>query len=398
MFNPLFSFMGGMGSIKLLYPIALLIIAMRISGVKHIFSIFNKELRIFILLLLYSFLTIIVGGESVEAYKHIVLIIESFAIPLIIMEFIVWGNRNRKVDFLQLFLITGTVAALISTACIVNPQIHNFMKFDVQFVNAESFFGYSAYRGFGLAETLTYSYGVIQGILLGLGILNIRRYKWFAITIPFFIASIILNARTGLVVAVSSLVCYVFFNFNKFKSWGSLVIGGCVAFVIMSYLLNAYGFNDDQMYFIRDFFDQLTEVEEVGLQGGDGAIGALTTSHLVWPEGGEWVFGKGYIIMGRAGGHNSDVGFIQQLNYGGLIYIIILLSILVCMFRRLRNLNVSKDIVLFLMITFAIANFKGNFMMMGGGFRLFMILYFSFVYSSYLNRINLNEHFIHRSV
>ena len=380
LFNPLFFFMGGIGSIKILYLLLFVLLFNHGKSFGGDLKMVRKEKKFFILLLVYTFLRTLIGGEMVEFYKHVILIIENYFLPMAILFFAYKNSIHNKNEFFKLLLITGCVAAIISTACIVNPAIHDFVQYQLQVVNTKSFLYQSRMRGFGLCEALTYSLGIIEGMILGWGFLNIKEYKWILFFSPLFLATIMLNARTGIIVCLFAVISYLLCSGFKYKRWIIAGLGFFAVYLLILLFLNFYGFSEEQMFFIMDFSNQITEAEEVGIHEQSGAIGALTTRHLVWPEGLDWIFGKGYVIFARAGSKNSDIGFIQQLNYGGLLYFLLLMGFIVAIFQRLWKIKIPRDVLLFMIIAFAIGNFKGNFIINSGGFRLMILFYYAYIY------------------
>lgn len=384
LFNPLFFFMGGIGSIKILYLLLLVLISSQVSSFGRDLKLFKKEKKFFIILLIYALFRTIIGGEMIEFYKHIILIIENFFIPLAIIFYAYKNSIQGKNEFFKLLLITGCLAAVISTACIVNPAIHEFVQYQLQVVDTSSFLYQSKSRGYGLCDVLTYSLGIIEGMILGWGFLNIKQYKWILYFSPLFLATIMLNARTGIIVCLFAVISYLLCSGFNFKRWIIAGFGSVTVYLLILLFLKIYGFSEEQMFFIMDFSNQVTEAEEWGVREQSGAIGALTTRHIVWPEGLDWIVGKGYVIFARAGSKNSDIGFFQQLNYGGLPYFVLLMWFISYIFLWMRKHKVSHDVILFMLIAFIIGNFKGNFIMNSGGFRL-MILFF-YVYKYYYHK------------
>ena len=71
------------------------------------------------------------------------------------------------------------------------------------------------------------------------------------------------------------------------------------------------------------------------------------------------IFGTGKDIY-RATVHRSDIGYVQQIYFGGLVYLCLLLFayylIIKKYFRAIRN----KNIVIAIVLVILIANYKGN--------------------------------------
>ena len=377
-YNPIFSFLGGLGSVKLLYPFLLLLFFTEKNTLK-VLRLFRKERNYFVLFIIFSLMRFCMGGDVVELYRHLILFIENFLVPIVLIFACHKYIKYNEQSFVKLILITGSVAAVISTLCFINPQIQEIVKMRLQTWGAGGYLSAIDFRGFGLGESLTYSYGMIQGLILGIGIINIKNNRWFVFLIPLFLLSILFNARTGIFIAVISVMVYLLTS-PGFKSWFYVLLGGTIAYLLIIISLQRYGIGDDQLFFYNDFVKQMTEVEEYGVEGNTGTVGYLASEHVVWPTNiTEWILGRGYILYGIKGAQNTDSGFFQQLNYGGLIYIAMMFSFILFLLKRMLSLKIPKDFILLFIAAMMIAHFKGNLIMNTGTFRLMMFLYYSYV-------------------
>ena len=379
--------MGGMGSIKVLYPILIVYALSNWKYIEPFFKPFKKERNYFIFFILFSFSRAIIGGDFVVAYQHVILLIENFILPICLLALFYKGWPGIDQSFSKAIMIVGCVAASISFACFVNPQIQEIVKNQLQSWGSGGYLSRLDYRGFGLGESLTYSYGIVQGIILGLGILLFKNYKWIVVFIPCFLVSILLNARTGIFISIAALLISIL-STRGFKKWIYLVLGAAVAYGLVIVLLQAYGIDEDQLVFVKDFGEQLEEVEESGVRDNTGAIGYLSTEHIVWPSSiDQWILGRGYILYDLKGVQNTDSGFFQQLNYGGLLYFIPLLLFVILIVKKMLRYKVAYAVVILFIVAFIIANFKGNLFLNSGGFRLMLIFYYSLIMNKMSNII-----------
>lgn len=377
--------MGGMGSIKILYPILIVYAIYNWDYVSPFFKSFKTERNFFIFFIILTFLRAIVGGDFVVAYQHIVLLIENFFLPICLMALFYKDWVGIDQDFSKAIIIVGSLAASISFACFVNPQIQEIVKNQLQNWGSGGYLSRLDYRGFGLGESLTYSYGIVQGLILGIGILLFKNYKWIVFFIPCFLVSILLNARTGIFISVAALVISVLAT-RGLKKWIYLALGAVIAYGLVIVLLQAYGIDEDQLVFVKDFGEQLEEVEVSGVRENTGAVGYLSTDHIVWPSSfDQWILGRGVILYDLKGVQNTDSGYFQQLNYGGLLYMIPLLLFIFHLVKRMIRYNESKDIIILFIVAFIIANFKGNLFLNSGGFRLMLLFYYSLIMNKMLN-------------
>jgi len=383
--NPLFAVLSGVGSIKILYLILGFIIALSWSKYARIVKLFNKELKYCVYIFVFVFLRTIIGGDPSIFRSTITAFVEIFFLPLSIILFVEeYLNKENSKDFLIRFvLIVGCIGSLISTLCIISPSFGSYVKFSLSYLPDTAFLSKVEFRGFGLSEDLVGGYGMIQGAILALGIAYLDKYKWFVFFYPFMFISIMLNARTGIIVALIGLIIYVY----RRKRLGSVFVISAVVmlFVFMVGRILSMGFlSDESLAFIMKFFEELNEVQEAGSMEGSDTYEALMGDGFKHPDSLiGMIIGDGYQIMGNKKGVSSDVGYFNQLFYGGLIYCTILYGYILHNVKRLRNKCKNDSIYILFLLMFLIANFKGLYLLNSGGFRLMSLLYFSCVFYSY---------------
>jgi hypothetical protein len=91
------------------------------------------------------------------------------------------------------------------------------------------------------------------------------------------------------------------------------------------------------------------------------------------------VFGSGKYIYAK-GLNSSDIGFILQLNYGGIIYVLlILLFMLKITIRSFLKLGFTHWFPIVVTLTMFVVNIKGNFFAANPGFNTILLLYFAYL-------------------
>ena len=361
-------------SIVLLYIISILFFLSNFGKCSIFFRKVHKELVIFAVICSYVFLRTLFGGDSQQLIDYTKTFLELFLIPAFIIYYIKKSGLNNELDFIRLFLYLGCVGGIISSLCVAFPVIGSYVR-DNLLLNMEETVLAKDYRGFGLSSGLTYAYGIIQGVIIALGLAFSKYNKWFFFFIPFMLISIILNARTGMLVAFCGIILLML---ETKKSIGNIfVVSSLILAIFLGWenLLAYIGVDEGSMEFIDSFFD------EVNIVTSEGVMSGVTTSTLfgdmlIFPSSlSEWIVGRGYYIFGRVGEKNSDIGFILQLNYGGLLYIIPLYYFIFKISLRLYRLGLLKIAVLFV-LTFFIANTKGPYLPNTGMFRLLILISF----------------------
>lgn len=329
---------------------------------------FKKELTFILFFIFYCSLRALLGGDSSFISMWVRTFFEFFLFSFVIID-ILRKIGVSSLDGLNATLIMlGSVGAIISTACIVNPAFNMIVKAHFSVYN-DSYLSELTYRCFGISDSLTYSYGIIQGIILLLCIIYIKKFKWSLFMIPFIILSILLNARTGIIVFGSSLLLFYILS-KRFSNLITVILVGILITAIVMQLLRSY-IDSDGLIWIENFF---IDIQNSFSQKNESTFGTLLGDMAVWPSNvTEWFFGKGFSIY-RNAKQTSDVGFFRQLNYGGLFYVIPLYYFVLLMYNVTKRNGYYIHAVLFLLIFF-IANLKGDFIPYSGGFRLIMLYY-----------------------
>lgn len=379
--NPIFTFLGGMGSIKIIDFLSIFLLLLYSKKKLHFLSVFKREFVVLFLILLFTLFRAVLGGDSDYIRSMMVAIIEIMVVPASIVFLINDIFSVNESGFKRAILITGFVGSIISCLCIINPSFGNFVKFQLQLLgdNLEEV----TWRGFGISEALTSSYGYIQGLIIVLGTLYLKDNKWFIIAYPFVFASTILNARTGVVIAAFGLLFFVLTTKNK-KKFTTILLGGVAAlfisYVIIQYIQKAYSIDEGVYIYAQTLFDELSGMESDRSIHGSATLDTMLGQMIVMPGSlEEWIIGRGHSIMGTGTRITSDIGFIIQLNYGGLIYFSLLIYFILVLIKRMRFYHIESTFVLLFIITFVICNFKGDMLPNTGIFRFLMLLYIYFI-------------------
>jgi hypothetical protein len=346
---------------------------------------------VLISLLLYVIMRTFMGGDPVIGYTHIIFFIEIFFIPLFLVTYTHKAGIRDNKKYFRLILVLGGFASVLSAVSFIVPSIGNLMRYEIMDTKSDSILYTDSYRGFGLASGLTYAFGIIQGSMIALSAFHIRDNRWFILFYPLVIVSILLNARTGIVVAFVGIMIYLFVNI-KIKSLLNISFAILFTYMIIIQALSTFSISTETIWWIEDFFEQFISVRMEKSLNATYTMDSLFNRMWVWPNGhGEWIFGKGLIIFGQNDASNSDIGYIQQLNYGGLVYTFILGVFLIKVIKRMMKNNIDITQVLFFIGVFIVANLKGNYLINSGSFRFMMYIYYFTIYTQYTHNIQTNN-------
>ena len=371
--NPLLSFINGIGAAKILYFVLPFLCVVLSSNPLPLFKKYKWYWVSVVLMLVY--LTVITGGEF--AYVSLVSFIEIVVLPILLVNII----KVIDINYESILLSVGIIGSIISTLCIVDPSINEIVKYIIQVLQSGSFLDINEYRGFGLSDALTSSYGIVQGALLALLFNKMNEKKWLLVFVPFFVLSILLNARTGIIVAALGIVLSVLYK----KRIGALLGIVLLAVLVLSsipILLSYFDISKDSILFITDFVDEITFVIQNKSLDDNGASSDLLGRGFVIPSNIiSIIFGEGHYIMGAKGLH-SDVGFSNDIFMGGIIYCILAYRIVLQCLSHLNRFRSMRFYTMLTLITILIANIKGIVFPNSGELRFVVFFAFCLLESS----------------
>lgn len=363
LFSPHFYFLGGKGLIKVLYPLLFILFISKQS--QNILLHLKNVVFIFSLIITFVFLRTGFNGEYSYISSSIVAVIEVVLLPVAILTLM----TNKENNFIHYLLLTGGIAASISALALFIPNVREWI---LNKTITSEYIENVLHRGFGLGESLTYSFSITLAIILIIGIMNIKEYRWIAFLIPLFMIGIFLNARIGILVTIVGLIFS--FKLDKAKTTFKMLLSFSLITIIVYKLLISQGtISDSQTDFVLQFWLELKDFIFGTNEAKNSTANALFGRMWVLPETyTEWIIGSGRNIFT---GHQrtSDVGYILQLNYGGVIYLLLLSALILSIFKLAKWEHNSK-LFLFLLLTILISNIKGEFILNTGSFRLITLL------------------------
>lgn len=371
LYNPIFLALG-IGSIKLLLITALIYALIKGKVIMHIIMQFKHEAVFTFVIIIYASLTVIRGDLSLLyiPYSHFIWFMECVFLPLVL---VIWFRKElAQHDWEKWVVIIGFIAALITLILILHPEWNEFVRTSlISYSLADSSEWW--FRGFGIAEGLAGSYGIIQGIILGICLYMLSRHVLYAVPIIPILLSIAFNARTGFIaVAISLLLIIIQRRFSI--RLASVVIG--VALIIVYILDNEADFIYKNLTTIEWAISSFTQTGDFasGNASEDSVFHFLLKENFFIPQSTVgWLLGDG--TLGPYG-TKSDNGYSNQLMFGGIFYMLLLLGFFAYMYVRLSKKNSKGFYPAFFLIVLLIVNIKYNCLFVPDGvFRLFSFYY-----------------------
>ena len=371
---------------KVLYLILLPIFFLKYKRV--FFSEYMPEIKIFLAIIFYSFLVkLSTSSDTIYAQTNIFLLIESLfnAFTLACLLFWVFEDKVERV-----FFWCSVIASLISVYLIVNPGLNDFVRNSLLVPERDLEAGFFSFRSFGISESLLFTYPVSLGIASCICLENAKEKPLCYLFLPFLLEAIMFNARIGFV----PVLVYLGYRIVLVRDI-SLVFRFAALLGIGILLLKASGILEEYEATVTWLMDGFTEVINLltGKEGDKkGNVDVLSTM-IIFPKtilGLVFGTGKDVYLLSSVG--HSDIGYILQVYYGGIIYLVLLLSFIFSISRRLKRSNTQHRWFNYVFIwTVLLCNVKGYFITTNSGIRTLMLL--AFIYLFYGdNNTNYLEH------
>ena len=368
MHNPNITMLGDIGAIKYLYPFIILLPFLK-SGFKNFIQNYAAIIISFFFIFTFTLFRSAIGGDDIYVYTTFIAFVEIVILPYCLIRFFMVSKKNN-LDIYNFLFILGALASIITFLCFINPSFDYFVRNYLQSVDVQ--LQEDLFRGFAISGESTYGYGVIQAMICSLWITKIEniKYKWFVLFVPFMILSILLNARVGLVILGIFVLLFLIIK-HKVKY---IIYTIPVIYIVIFFAsqIDLYSINPATAKWLESYVDELFSGMNGDIQNS-ATLYTLTHRMAIFPESSfQWIFGRGVSLFG-GNTISSDVGYILQLNYGGVIYVILLILLLMSMYK-VQHRVLDKSIILLFVVAFLIGNFKGMFLLNSGGLRLLMLI------------------------
>jgi hypothetical protein len=379
-----------------------------VVGYLMYYSLIGKLLYLFkneiILIILISVFTILrdIDWTNGTSSKNFLYVNVSLLIEAVPFSFFIADICSRKLKLPQgktsderlvnVILWTCFFAALISFVLLINPSLNNLMNNKV--LESSDYQKSNLLRGFGFSALLFYSYGLVQGIAAAIILLKMaegrKHFLVYFISVVLLLISILINARIGMA-PVLIMIFYLIFVRKKIKMflYASAILGVMIIAFLSSDIAAKY---EKTIEWGFSFFTQTLGFVSSN-SGHHSDTYSTLNNMIILPENFlDWIVGTGddLFIRGQGSGTitHSDIGFVRQLYYGGLMYISLLMGLVTVMAVRIYNLKKHRWFFVLFIFTVLAANIKSNFVNNHPAFRLVLLIYMGFIYYSFQVRMN----------
>lgn len=339
-------------------------------------------LCIFSLMTLVS--TVINKYPIVNNLTSIIMCLKSFLfLFLMIMIDLNYKTKEEKIKFIINIGLIQTVCCLLMLIFPFFKEIANqlYIQNIPDYYHSPQF-GITEARIYGIFGDYTFSSSIFMAFLATLSLYYYFIYKnnYYLLSSILILFSSMLNGRTGSYIFVLCTLLILAFNINVEKITRKIIFNFlCLIIVLISAI---YIFRDTT--YVRWILSGGEEV--INLVSGNkvGTFDILLNEFIFFPSGIKLLLGYGSRVYGELGGSvvgkASDIGYINDIFRGGIIFIICYYGVILCLIKQLfynikDSVGVNKSILLIIVIfiVLLISNFKGE--ALAASSILFLFLY-----------------------
>lgn len=359
---------------------------------KSIYTNLKYELLLLFFIIIYCLVRDLFTGEIVYFDRFLVWSFQSVIIGYLFLYHF-YKKKNYKIDLINLLYWTSFIASIFTALLIFIKPFDSFyesIQMDSYYERYENF--EFRYRAYGISENLTFTYSFVLGIFGGYTLLVIRKNILLVFPMLLFILGVFFNARIGFIfITLFILIFHVKFKLKQIvKTYFYIIIAlFFIVCLVQDQIAQVFENSTWALQFFYEISDSVFGTNYV--DSDKNTINTLTQNFIIFPETIiETIFGTGESIYLRKE-NNSDVGYILQLYYGGLILIFLMFSLIYYMSWRLKlSVGTRHWYFMIFIISIIILNFKGFiFAATPGGRILFFIYIYYICFYSKRKKINL---------
>lgn len=281
--------------------------------------------------------------------------------------------KRRKYTYKKMIHLFFNIVLLQSLICILMLLVPSLREIALKLYyngGVENIF-ISKMRIYGLSSDYTYATPIFHGFVAVVMMLFAIEYHWkYILYIPFVIIAIMLNGRTGIIIFLVGLSLIIFSYLRKTNKIIKVLF---YAFVLL--FVGILGFTFLEKLAPSTYTWIINGIKEITgfLLDGEknGTIAALDNA-FYFPKGIYFYIGEGHRVYRQSGYVHSDIGYVNDMFLGGVIYIVVLyLSVFKYSSVKINNKfniqlhNINKIFSIIVISTLLIANYKGECMREG---------------------------------
>ena len=342
----------GHRSLRLVIPIVALFFVLHPNYFKRYFLNRNFLLQysIWIGITIYICLVGFLSGNGAEYIAPQVYWIVSVIPASIVVLCLIQKEGLGLKGLIDCSLIAGLAQSLIAIIALISPSVKQrlfTMMVEGHLIEEAKYIGEYYRRMYGYSGGLTFGMPALQAFLAMIALyMTINYNKKYCLAIPFLAISAIINARSTIVIFAICLIVILFQNNRNYlgKTFRLLVL--CLLFTVAIALL-------------MPTFKQVSPNTYMWVKKGIGELLLASTGDVsrgyfsylfnkekwIFPEGLGMIFGYGIRVMGNDKyGSATDVGFVNDMWFGGIIYIFVVYVLFISYCRHFKRLDWCKNV------------------------------------------------------
>lgn len=285
-------------------------------------------------------------------------------IEVLLISYAIWRMIRRtelsKDNFFDILIAVGLIQAGIAIILFLSPTFKaEFVKFFFGTNHSDELLYWMRVRYYGLANNMLYAMPIATGFISAISFskfMNNNKVKYFVFSL-ILLVPVILNARIGLIVFVIASLFLVKPKKEQLKEQLKL-ISIFVLTVILAIVYITFFLDKSSEFYIwfKDLFKELLSF--VGI--GEGSYLSEFIKMTVIPPPDIFLFGMGKTIMIKEPLYGySDIGFINDLFFGGIFYTVLLYTAVILIFLLPKNKDKSNRMIYAIIFVMIISNVKG---------------------------------------
>lgn len=242
-------------------------------------------------------------------------------------------------------LAAGMAQSFLAIAAFLSPAIKQALFTSLvqgHIIEEEKYIGEYYRRMYGLSGGLTFGTPVLQAFLAMIALYMALNYKSkYFLLIPFLFFSAIINARSSVVVVlICAGIILVQKNRNMARKIGRIlffVLIVIIAFVAVAPIIESVAPNT--FIWIGKGFHELALMSQGDVHQGYFSY-LFNKNKWIFPDGLGIIFGYGIRVMGNNKyGSETDVGIVNDMWFGGIIYILIAYGLFFSYCKKIRRID-----------------------------------------------------------
>lgn len=355
------------------------IFSLKSKPILKILNVFKVEFFILMLIVGFSLVRDFFSGSIVYSDRFLAWGFQSFIFGSVVLYF----YENKRGSLFSALYWASFLASLLTISLLFFPDFDKFyesIQIDSYYERYKNF--EVRYRAYGISENLTFTYAFVMGLFSGYSFLLLKKNILFIIPFVTFLLGAIFNARIGLVPVIFLIFYSIFVRFDV-RNLSRLLVAILFFFFIGVIYFSIFGGGfENAIVFSNINWVMMFFYDVVGLSGGESTISTLFGRFIIWPDESvsQFLFGRGESLFNKERGMNSDIGFILQINYGGFLFLILILVFMGwCSYRLFKVLGPLHWFSGFFVALLIVLNTKGFVFAATPGGRLMFLLYMYFI-------------------